>query len=96
MLTDRELDEMATRDFRGERVAGEAARLIAEIRRLRGAIDAEREECARIAEQCSVEAEPGDVMDPAAFHDGAEQTGKLIAARIRTRRLRAGGETKAR
>jgi hypothetical protein len=92
MLTDRELDEMAARDFRGERVAGETAKLVAEVRRLRAAIDAEREECARIAEQCSVEAEPGDVMDPAAFHDGAEQTGRMIAARIRTRRM----QTKAR
>ena len=63
-------------------------KLVEEVRRLRVAIDAEREECARIAEQCSVEAEPGDVQDPTAFHDGAEQTGKLIAARIRTRGLR--------
>jgi len=88
MLTDRELDEMATREFRGERNAGDVIKLVAEVRRARAGIDAEREECARIAEQCSVEAEPGDVQDPAAFHDGAEQTGKLIAARIRTRGLR--------
>jgi hypothetical protein len=95
MLTDQEIREMAAREFRGAVAQGDVTRLVAEVRFLLSALDAEREQCARLAEQASVEAQPGDVQDPSAFYEGAEQTGKLAAARIRTRKGRPPAEPRA-